>query len=260
MGYVSFKSAPQLRSLARIAVEHISTSYVTFPVPTMTRHFYVCPIGHQKLADFPFDLHHASKPVWCSLCTKPYVGAQWNCACNKTWYTCSLHPPQATKSKPRVCGKRKAPRAFDAQVADAKLRRLEPIVDRAIIGPRLKAKFPHLTQTHDEQRRAMPEPPCATSGNPHIHNAGVELRCMAGADPADIQDAQGAEQIQVSNSSGSGSNPLGPLVRERDTNNIAAALAGAGLPPLAADNAASAPAAAVIQKRRSKPFRIPKRT
>ena len=261
LGYVSFKCAPQLRSLASVAADHICTSNVTFPAPIMARHFYVCPKGHQKLADFPFDLHHASKPIWCSLCTKPYVGAQWNCACNKSWFTCPLHPPQTNKTKPRVCGKRPAPKAFDAQGADAKLRRLEPIVNRPIIGPRLQAKFPHLASSFDAHKQAEPDFASASLSISHRHNADDGLRCIAVVDPADNNAAQETEPLQTSNSSSSGSNFLGSPVRKDDNNISAAALAGAELPLLAAaGKAASAPAAAVIQKKRSKPFRIPKRT
>ena len=105
LGFVAFKCAPQLRRLARIAEQCIGTSYVIYPVPTVTSHFYCCPVGHQKAADFSFDLHNASKPVWCGVCAKPYVGAKWSCACNKPWHTCPIHPPRATASAPRKCGK-----------------------------------------------------------------------------------------------------------------------------------------------------------
>ena len=130
-----------------------------------------------------------------------------------------------------------------------------------MIGPRLRAKFPHLSTNQGMQHTAGPEPPSAPSCISHKHTAVDELRCIAGVDPAANQDANASEPLQSVNSSGLGSHHLGPNFREGEDNTSAAVLADAE--PLllaAADSAASAPAAAVIQKKRSKPFRIPKRT
>ena len=130
-----------------------------------------------------------------------------------------------------------------------------------MIGPRLQAKFPHLASSLDACKQAGPDHASASSSILHRHNADDGLRCIAVVDPADNNAAQETEPLQTSNSSNSGSNFLGSPVRKDDNNISAAALAGAELPLLAAaGKAASAPAAAVIQKKRSKPFRIPKRT
>ena len=86
------------------------------------------------------------------------------------------------------------------------------------------------------------------------------MRCIAEVDTHGNERAHSPGQTKTANSLGSGWAQLGPHGRKGDTNNIAAALAGAETPLAAADAAAGAPAAVVNRKRRPKPFRIPKRT
>ena len=62
-----------------------------------------------KNAGYPVDLMHASKPIWCSACAKPYVGSKWTCACNRIWHHCPIHAPILCTTRPGELAKRKVP-------------------------------------------------------------------------------------------------------------------------------------------------------
>ena len=246
LGFVSFKCIPQLRELARISAELFSSHCANFPTPTTVQHHYSCPMGHPKLATFPFDPHNAAKPVWCSTCSKPYVGAKWVCSCHRVWSTCAIHFPLASDTTPRHLGKRKPPRAFSEHEAATKFRRLEPVMRRDIIGPRLAARFPHLISSTGGTQSAH------INQTLRIFNAdAVGCSCIAADDPV------GTRVAQSSGSSSSSDVTLGLQSREGSNTDNAAELADAVTPLAAAVAAAEAPAAPVIVKRKSKPFRIP---
>ena len=167
-------------------------------------------------------------------------------------------PSPSTAEQPHhspVLRQKKAPKDFQAHEADAKLRRLEPIVDRALIGPRLRARFPHLVRTSEDVFQDTQGQSSAPSCNLHTSTADASLSCIAGVDTVDNHNAHcHVSQSANSHSNSSGSSQLGPNIREDHNINTAAALAGAVSPLATVDVAAVAPATAVTGKRRSKPF------
>ena len=216
--------------------------HASFASPLVGNFQYPCPFGHCKNSDFPFTLSNAAKTVWCSGCNKPFVGAKWSCPCNHIWYTCPLHPPRTRNTEPRLPGKRKVPRAFAPEEAEAKLLKIElRITSRALIWPKLSKKFPHL---------ASEEVVC-NIGTHSGTTAVADCSCIAVTDPADNNGARPA------GSASSTSANLGPHIREGDDTNNVAELAEAVTPLATAVAAADASAAPVITKRKSKPFRIP---
>ena len=122
-------------------------------------------------------------------------------------------------------------------------------MSRAIIGPRLAARFPHLAHAPSGSHSAdnIQTLPTQTAD-------AVSCGCITEVDPADIQVAHDT------GSSSSNSETTCPQIREGSYNDSAAVLADAVAPLAAAGATADAPAAVVIPKIRFRPFRIPKRT
>ena len=140
------------------------------------------------------------------------------------------------------------PRAFSEQEADEKLRKLEPMMaSRAIIGPKLAAKFPHLAHNLDT--------PSASTSHRRTCTADADaVADIAGVDPADTSEQAQTTEVMSTSSSSHGLN-----IRENTQNNDSAAVFAEAVPPVAAVGAApEATAAVALRKQRSKPSRIPK--
>eukprot|EP00973_Karenia_brevis_P032175 4436250-Karenia_brevis.AAC.1 len=77
---------------------------------------FTCPHGHPRAAKTPFDPYNMNKLVFCTQCSKGYVGRHWDCPCGYEWATCHLHfcHPYLASSASDLPKKRAAPRTFTA--------------------------------------------------------------------------------------------------------------------------------------------------
>ena len=195
---------------------------------------------------FHLYFSNVAKPVWCSGCSRPFVGAKWFCPCNRTWSNCPDHPPRSCNNEERLTGKRKAPRAVSPHEAEAKFDKIEPgLASRALMGPKLSRRFPHLVSGIEVVARII---------DTHKNTPADALAVIAAADPvaSDVGEATTHEQPSQSHNSYH-------IREDLDSHGRAAASAAVDAPPAVANAGSTAGADVDRPKRKSRPFRIPKR-
>ena len=116
-----------------------------------------CPAGHLKAAAFPFVATNQHKSIWCKECKAPVRSKLWQCSCRRPWHECAIHSPitrlhdvltqQPLRRNRSSLSQTRRPSKLE------QLGRLEPngLYTRAIMGPTLQARVPHLTSTNPRE-------------------------------------------------------------------------------------------------------------
>ena len=117
------------------------------PAPCSVFH---CPEGHFKAAAYPFSPSRQHKSIRCKERCAPIRSKLRHCPCNRSWHECSTHSPIGRLHDVLTNRPARRPRATSSTTRQtstlAQLTTLEPntLSTRAITGPILKARFPHL--------------------------------------------------------------------------------------------------------------------
>ena len=143
--------------------------------------FLTCPKCPHKLSGTKeaFCLNNLDSRIWCNQCRRSWYTKKWQCPCHLPWHTCQLHrheparlqllqpptPKPTTPAQPRQRPKRQMGQGRDEHIqqwidAPPPKRTRPPPQDveleltssvpsgpnLAFMGPKLRAKFAHLTQ------------------------------------------------------------------------------------------------------------------
>ena len=116
-----------------------------------------CPAGHLKAAAFPFVATNQHKSIWCKDCKAPIRSKLWHCPCRRPWHECAIHSPitrlhDVLTNQPLSRNRGSSLHTRRASTLE-QLERLEPnaLATRAIMGPILQARFPHLASTSSRE-------------------------------------------------------------------------------------------------------------
>ena len=143
-------------------------------VPDQPCLFY-CPNNHARASDMQFDCFNCTKSIWCSDCKGCHSSTSYTCSCGIAWHTCTVH--FAAASQTRVLNKpvqpergQKRPLPIAASASAKRRATLEPnLLNRACLGPRLAARFPHLVSGEPQPRSTHSHEDCPRDQQHSLH-------------------------------------------------------------------------------------------
>ena len=123
-----------------------------------------CPAGHLKAAAFPFVATNQHKSIWCKDRKAPIRSKLWQCSCRRPWHECAIHSPisrlhDVLTNQPLRRNRNASLQTRRSSTLE-QLDILEPnaLATRAIMGPILQARFPHLASSSSrEAAQAVPQ-------------------------------------------------------------------------------------------------------
>ena len=116
-----------------------------------------CPAGHLKAAAFPFVATNQHKSIWCADCKAPVRSKLWHCPCRRPWHECAIHSPitrlhDVLTQQPSRRSRTSLSQTRRSSTVE-QLDRIEPngLYTRAMMGPTLQARFPHLASNNPRE-------------------------------------------------------------------------------------------------------------
>eukprot|EP00973_Karenia_brevis_P061718 8583039-Karenia_brevis.AAC.1 len=86
-GHSALKCHPSVHALGLKFEVSLGPSCVHYPVLPSSPVLYSCPFGHGRPSQWPFDYMDRHKSIYCTMCRKAFIGAQWACHCQHVWHT-----------------------------------------------------------------------------------------------------------------------------------------------------------------------------